>query len=141
MHTIAQRFHFSAAHTLRSSGMSAQENARVYGKCANPTGHGHDYVLEVIVSAPRLIDDVVVQRAWLEDVARQQLAAKFMFKNLNETFGDGFIPTGENLARAAWKLLHPHLPAKLSLTVRVVETPKNAFVFRGSGEQLDSKSV
>ena len=134
MYTIAQRFHFSAAHTLRSSGMSAQGNARVYGKCANPTGHGHDYMIELIVSAPRLIDDVVVRRAWLEDVARQQLAARFMFKNLNKTFGDGFIPTGENLARAAWKLLHPHLPAGLSLTVRVVETPKNAFVFRGSGE-------
>jgi 6-pyruvoyltetrahydropterin/6-carboxytetrahydropterin synthase len=121
--------------------LSEEENRRIYGKCANPTGHGHDYVIEVIVSGPGLIDDVVVGHGWLENLAAQHLTPKFAYLNLNETFGDAFIPTGENLTQAVWRLLNPHLPAGLSLAVRLVETSKNAFVFRGDREQPGSNEV
>jgi len=141
MYTLAKRFRFPAAHTLHSPSLSEEKNREVYGKCANPTGHGHDYAIEVIVSGRCLNEDVVVGHGWLSDLVGQHLVSKLMFQNLNDAFGEGFIPTGENLAHAVWELLDSHLPAGLSLAVRLVETPKNAFVFRGDREQPDSKGV
>ncbi|MBI5868369.1 MAG: 6-carboxytetrahydropterin synthase [candidate division Zixibacteria bacterium] len=141
MYSIAKRFRFSAAHVLHSPALSGAQNAAVYGKCAGPSGHGHDYTIEVIVGRQSLDNDVVITRRWLEVEAAEALAGRFAFTNLNETFGRDFIPTGENLAEAAWRLLRPHLPSENSLTVRLVETPKNAFVYRGDGEQLRTQTV
>lgn len=141
MYSIAKRFRFSAAHVLHSPALSDAENSAVYGKCAGPSGHGHDYAIEVIVGCQSLDNDVVVTRRWLEVSAADELAKKFAFTNLNETFGRDFIPTGENLAEAVWRLLRPHLPSENSLTVRLVETPKNAFVYRGDGEQSQAQTV
>lgn len=141
MYTFAKRYRFSAEHTLHSRALSEEENLGIYGKCANPTGHGHDYAIEVIVSGPNLIDDVVVGHGLLDDLVRRQLAARLMYQNLNQSFGESFIPTGENLTAAVWRLLAPHLPQGLSLAVRIVETPKNAFVFRGDGEQSSPVAV
>lgn len=141
MFTLAKRYRFSAEHTLHSKALSEEENLRVYGKCANPTGHGHDYAIEVIVSGGSLTDDVVVGHGLLDDLVKQQLAPRLMYQNLNRTFGESFIPTGENLTAAVWRLLEPHLPQGLSLVVRIVETPKNAFVFCGDGEQSGPAAV
>ena len=141
MYTLAKRFRFSAAHTLYSPVLSEEENRRVYGKCANPTGHGHDYAIEVIVSGPELIEDVVVGHGWLDDLVEQHLVPRFRFQNLNDAFRDGFITTGENLTQAVWELLEPQLPSGLTLTVRLVETSKNAFVFRGDREQAGDGGV
>jgi 6-pyruvoyltetrahydropterin/6-carboxytetrahydropterin synthase len=141
MFTVAKRYRFSAEHTLQSKALSGEENLRVYGKCANPTGHGHDYAIEVLVSGENLIDDVVVGHGLLDDLVKQQLAPRLEYQNLNRTFGESFIPTGENLTAAVWRLLEPHLPQGLSLAVRIVETPKNAFVFRGEGEQSGRAAV
>lgn len=141
MYAIAKRFRFSAAHVLRSPHLSDEENQAVYGKCSGPSGHGHDYTIEVIVSRQSLIDDVVVMRSWLESVVEMQLAKKFRFSNLNEVSGKHFIPTGENLVVAIWQLLRPQLPEENGLTVRLVETPKNAFVYRGNGDKFISAPV
>jgi len=141
MFTLAKRYRFSAEHTLHSKVLSEEENLRVYGKCANPSGHGHDYAIEVIVSGPNLIDDVVLGHGLLDDLVKQRLAARLMYQNLNRTFGESFIPTGENLTAAVWGLLAPHIPQGLSLAVRIVETPKNAFVFRGDREQSGAADV
>ena len=130
---LGRRYRFAAAHTLRSPWLSADENRRVYGKCAHSGGHGHEYVVEVIVAAGSLRDDIILPRGGLDDLVERIVAPKFAYRDLNESFGPGFITTGENLARATYDLLAPHLPANVRLTVRVVETEKNAFAYRGAG--------
>jgi len=141
MYTLAKRYRFSAAHTLHSLVLSEGENQRVYGKCANPAGHGHDYIFEVIVSGPALVEDVVVGHGLVDDLVQEHVAPRFKFQNLNEVFGRGFITTGENLTRAVWNLVNDHLPPGLTLTVRLVETSKNAFVYRGEREQVTASGV
>lgn len=130
MYTHAQRFHFAAAHTLRSKALSEEANQRTYGKCANPTGHGHSYTVEVMVSGRLLTDGVLMGHGLLAEIVAHRVIPLLAYQNLNVTFGDDFIPTGENLAGAIWTLLRPHAPADLTLNVRVVETSKNAFVYR-----------
>ncbi len=132
VYTITRSFSFSAAHTLRSDSLSAEENAQIYGKCSNAAGHGHDYTVEVRVSGSRLNEEVVFDRGRLEDLQRQVLAPKLAYQNLNASFGTGFIPTGENIAHAIWEMLRPHIPAHLRLTVGLVETRKNTFECSGT---------
>ncbi len=131
MLTIAKSYRFASAHTLRSPHLSDSENLSTYGKCANASGHGHDYTIEVRVSSERLDGDVIFGRGLLDRLVVEQLAPRFDRKNVNETLGDGFISSGENLAVAAHQLIRPHLPEHVSLEIRLVETEKNSFVYRG----------
>ena len=130
-HSLAKRYRFSAAHTLRSPRLSSEENQRVFGKCAHASGHGHDYVVEIVVSSPALHDDVVWGHGLLDDVMAREVTARLAYSNLNTAFGDEFIPTGENLARMVYDLVVPHLAAPLRLEVRLIETEKNAFLYSG----------
>lgn len=131
MITVAKSYRFSAAHTLRSPRLSEAENLALYGKCANPSGHGHDYTLEFRISAAGLDGDVVIGRGELDRLVAIHIAPQFDRANLSDTLGAGTITSGENLAVAAHQLLRPHLPARVGLEVRIVETEKNSFVFRG----------
>ena len=129
--TLAKRYRFSAAHTLRSPAFSDEENRHVFGKCANATGHGHDYLLEFCLSANVLTDDVVFGHGRLNDLVDRHIRPYFDRSDLNTTFGPQFISSGENLAAAAHRLLAAHLPASVSLVVRLQETEKNSFRFDG----------
>jgi 6-pyruvoyltetrahydropterin/6-carboxytetrahydropterin synthase len=129
--TVAKSYRFSAAHTLRSSHFSEAENARVYGKCANLSGHGHDYTLEFRLSANRLKEDVVCGRGFLDQLIAEHIAPRFGHTDVNRTLGPDFISSGENLAIAAHRLIVPHLPDGIALEVRLIETEKNSFVYRG----------
>ncbi|MEW5874576.1 MAG: 6-carboxytetrahydropterin synthase [Candidatus Zixiibacteriota bacterium] len=129
--TLARRYRFSAAHTLRSPGLSDEENRRLFGKCANPSGHGHDYLVDVMVTAASLDRDVVMDRGELDALVKREIESRFAWMNVNETFGPGFLTSGENLARAVWELLSPHMPPGRRLSIRLVETAKNSFVYRG----------
>jgi 6-pyruvoyltetrahydropterin/6-carboxytetrahydropterin synthase len=131
MITVAKSYRFSAAHTLRSPYLGESENQAVYGKCANPSGHGHDYTLEFRLSAERLTDDVVCGRGTLDQLVRRHIAPRFDHKDVNQTLGADFISSGENLAIAAHELILPHMPSGVTLEVRLIETEKNSFVYRG----------
>lgn len=130
MFTLAKSYRFAAAHTLRSPKLSEGENRSVYGKCANPSGHGHDYTLEFRLSIDRLADDVVYGRGILDQLIAEHVAPHVDRTDVNQTLGSGFISSGENLAVWAHRLIAPHLPAGLMLAVRLTETDKNSFVFR-----------
>lgn len=138
MFTLAKRYRFSAAHTLRSPAFSDQENQRVFGKCANATGHGHDYVLEFCLSATALTDDVVFGHGQLDALVDAYVRPYFDRADLNATFGPRFISSGENLAVAAQKLLAAHLPDSVGLAVRLQETDKNSFRCDGPVSQSAS---
>lgn len=131
MFTLAKSYRFAAAHTLRSPHLSDDDNRRIFGKCANPSGHGHDYTLEFRLSAVGLVSDVVCGRGTLDQLVADHIAPRFDRTDVNNTLGADFISSGENLAMAAYQLIAPHLPKGLMLEVRLIETEKNSFVYRG----------
>ena len=97
---LTRRYRFSAGHRLHNDALSPEENRRVYGKCNNPNGHGHNYLLEVTVSgnidpATGMIFDLVA----LDGIVNRRVLDKFDHKNLNldmENFR-ALVPTTENL--------------------------------------------
>src|SRR5271169_1078752 len=99
--TLTRRYHFAASHRLHSRELSPAENARLYGKCNNPYGHGHDYVLEVTVGGE--IDretGVLVPLKELDDLVEDQVLKLFHNRNINmdvPPFGE-LVPTTENVA-------------------------------------------
>jgi 6-pyruvoyltetrahydropterin/6-carboxytetrahydropterin synthase len=130
---LGRRYRFSASHRLHTAHLSEEENFRVFGKCNNPYGHGHNYVVEVSLSGEvdpatgmiaNLVDlDAFVQRHVLED---------FDHRSLNEdvlAFRDT-VPTTENVCIEIFERLKSFPEAKLE-RVRVEETGKNSFEYAG----------
>ena len=124
-----RRYEFSAAHVLARTDWSDARNAAVYGKCANPSGHGHNYRLELtLAGAP---DDA--GRA-LDDIVRERVLAALDARFLNREVGAfaQVVPTAENIARFIWDTLFDALaPARLT-AVRLVETSNNSVEYFGS---------
>src|SRR5947209_2647449 len=108
---ISRREGFNAAHQLQDASLSEDENRHLYGKCVNL--HGHNYVLEVVVSGA--IDPgtgYVMDLKRLSDLMVAEVIQHVDHRNLNTdvTWLQGRIPTAENLALACWARLLPHLP-------------------------------
>jgi 6-pyruvoyltetrahydropterin/6-carboxytetrahydropterin synthase len=125
-------YRFPAAHVLSSPRLSEQENRRIFGPCANPSGHGHDYRVEVTVAGP-VDEDTgrIVPPEVLDEVFDQTVRDVYSHRLLNEL--DGFsecLPTAENLAQAMFGALAPELArrsrARLA-RVRIRETSHNHF--------------
>ena len=98
--SVTRRYRFAAAHVLRSDAFSDAENERVYGKCANPAGHGHNYGLEVTLRGP--VDPEtgsVVSIPWLDAAVQTRILARLGHSLLNDDpwFGER-VPTAENIA-------------------------------------------
>jgi len=130
---LGRRYRFSASHRLHSERLSEEENWRVYGKCNNPHGHGHNYVVEVRVSGN--VDPATGMIANLGDLdgfVEREVLEPFDQKLLNEevaAFRER-VPTAENLCKEIYKRLKPFPKAKLE-RVRVEETSNNAFEYAG----------
>ena len=133
---LTKRVQFSAGHRLFNPELSDEENARLYGKCSSPGGHGHNYTLEVTVE-----DEVdartgmVVNFAELKETIRREVLARFDHKNLNTEVDAlrGLVPTAENIAVAVWKCLEPNVAPTRLVEVRVAETDTNIATYRGEG--------
>jgi 6-pyruvoyltetrahydropterin/6-carboxytetrahydropterin synthase len=124
----------SASHRLHNEALSAEENRAAYGKCNNPHGHGHNYVLEVLVCGP--VDPetgMVVNMAALDEAVESKIIKRFDHTNLNldPAFANR-VPTTENLCRAVFGLLKDALPAGELEHVRVEETENNFFEYSGA---------
>ena len=121
----------SASHRLHTPALSEAENQAVYGKCANPHGHGHNYTVEVIVGGE--IDaatGMVCDLAELDGCVSREVLEPFDHQNLNtlEVFQNR-VPTTENLTIEVGRRLRNALRRDLSLRVRVEETSKNYFEY------------
>jgi 6-pyruvoyltetrahydropterin/6-carboxytetrahydropterin synthase len=130
---FGRRSTLSASHRLHSDAMSAEENQAVYGKCNNPHGHGHNYVVEVLVGGDVDAETgMVVNLAALDEVVRKKVLDRFDHANLNldPLFADQ-APTTENLCRALFELLRNTMPAGELTQVRVEETENNFFEYCG----------
>jgi 6-pyruvoyltetrahydropterin/6-carboxytetrahydropterin synthase len=127
---LTSRYRFSASHRLDTPALSPEENRRLYGKCNNPHGHGHDYVLEITVDGPVDQDGQLVNREALDAVVRERVLARLDHKNLNADIPElgGSVTTTENLATVVQGALAQGwtLPARLA-RVRISETARNTF--------------
>jgi 6-pyruvoyltetrahydropterin/6-carboxytetrahydropterin synthase len=126
---FGRRSALSASHRLHSDALSAEENRTAYGKCNNPHGHGHNYVVEVLVGGP--VDPetgMVVSLAALDEVLQKEIIGRFDHTNLNlDPVFLNQVPTTENLCRAVFGLLKDAMPAGELEYVRVEETENNFF--------------
>jgi 6-pyruvoyltetrahydropterin/6-carboxytetrahydropterin synthase len=130
---LGRRYRFSASHRLHSSHLSEEENRRVFGKCNNPHGHGHNYVLEVSMSGD--VDPatgMIANLADLDAFVERQVLEELDHKSLNEdvpAFRDK-VPTTENLCIEIYQRLKSFPYAKLE-RIRVQETGNNSFEYAG----------
>ena len=131
---LTRRYRFSASHRLFHPNFSDTENDRIYGKCNNPGGHGHNYRLEVTVAGePDPATGMVLNLADLDDVVRTEILDRFDLAYLNadkECFGSR-VPTAENICAVIFKRLQGRFaPARLA-RLGLEETSKNYFEYRG----------
>ena len=130
---LGRRYRFVASHRLHTAQLDAAENQRVYGKCNNPHGHGHNYVVEISVSGD--VDPqtgMVANLADLDTFVEREVLDAFDHKNLNEevaAFRDR-VPTTENLCTEIFRRLREFPHARLE-RVRVEETGNNTFEYAG----------
>ena len=130
---LGRRYRFAASHRLHSNALSAEENARVYGKCNNPYGHGHNYVLEIGVSGTSdPATGMIANLADLDGFVEREVIEAFDHKSLNEDVPAfrGKVPTTENICREIYQRLK-HFPKARLERVRVEETSNNAFEYAG----------
>jgi len=131
---VTQSFEFSAAHRLHCGDLSDEENRRLFGKCSNPHGHGHNYVLEVTVAGePDEHTGTVVSVPRLQQAVHACVIHPFDHRNLNLEVAEfrSLNPTVENIARVIWNRLQNEMaPARMD-RVRVWETPKTYAEYRG----------
>jgi 6-pyruvoyltetrahydropterin/6-carboxytetrahydropterin synthase len=128
---FGRRYALSASHRLHSDALSEEENRTTYGKCNNPHGHGHNYVVEVLAGGDvDAATGMVINMAGLDEVVRTQVVDRFDHTNLNlDPLFTTQVPTTENLCRLIFKLLVAAIePAKL-VQVRVEETENNFFEY------------
>jgi 6-pyruvoyltetrahydropterin/6-carboxytetrahydropterin synthase len=121
---LTRKADFSAAHFYWNPAWSEEENLRVFGKCANREGHGHNYTLEVTVAGE--IDPVsgfVVDLKQLKDIMEQEVVSVYDHRHLNHEVPEfaTTIPTTENIVIAIWRRLEGKIPHAKLYRVRIYE--------------------
>jgi 6-pyruvoyltetrahydropterin/6-carboxytetrahydropterin synthase len=130
--SLTRRYRFAASHRLHTDRLSETENRRVYGKCSNPYGHGHNYFVEVTVSGP--VDPatgMIANLSQLDPFVETHVLEAFDQKYLNEQVPEfapdkSLVPTTENLCRVIFQHLRSFPLAHLD-RVRIEETSNNSF--------------
>lgn len=126
MLTVTQQFEFSAAHRLHCTQLSDQQNRSIFGKCNNPNGHGHNYVVEVTASIPAGVESDDWELAEFEGTIKRTVIDRFDHRHLNEDVAEfkELNPSVENIADVCFRLLESELEPLRLVNVRVYETPK-----------------
>lgn len=122
---LTRRAEFSASHYYHNPALSEEENRRIFGKCSNPNGHGHNYAVEVTVAGEvdettGMVLDLKDLKALLESEVLQRMDHKFLNKEVPEFATT--IPTAENIAVDIWNLLAAKLPSGRLHRIRLYET-------------------
>ena len=132
--SVTRRYRFCAQHRLHSDSLSEEENWRVFGKCNNPNGHGHNYVVYVTVRGPMdARTGQVVDVPKLDQIVEANVVRRFDHHDLNrDPAFHTKTTTGENLARLLWDILVTQIPQGQLERVGVVETRDNYFEYAGA---------
>jgi 6-pyruvoyltetrahydropterin/6-carboxytetrahydropterin synthase len=131
---LKRRARFSASHRLHAEALSAEENIKIFGKCNNPNGHGHNYEILVTIAAEINSDTgMVLNIEDLKSIMQVGIISKVDHKHLNLDVGflRGINPTAENLVVAFWRQLVPLLPPSSLYEVTLVETENNSVSYFG----------
>ena len=137
--SLSRRYHFAASHRLHTAKLSEEENKRVYGKCSNPHGHGHNYVVDVTVTGP--VDPetgMIANLGELDPFVQREVIEPFDQKFLNEEVAEfrDQVATTENVCHEIFRRLKSFPLARLE-RVRVEETSKNSFEIEADVNALD----
>jgi 6-pyruvoyltetrahydropterin/6-carboxytetrahydropterin synthase len=135
---LTRRYMFSASHRLHNNALSAEENVAVYGKCNNPYGHGHNYMLEVTVSGQ--VDQstgMVCNLVDLDGFVHDKILDRLDLQNLNTLpeFARE-IPSTENLSTTIHEILQRGFTCAHLERVRIEETMMNSFEYAGGTERI-----
>lgn len=130
---FGRRYMMSASHRLQNDALSAEQNRAAYGKCNNPHGHGHNYIVEVLAGGPVDPDTgMVVNLAMMDEAVQTRVLDRFDHANLNlDPLFTHDVPTTENLCKAVYRLLEDSLQPAWLAHVRVEETENNFFEYCG----------
>lgn len=132
--TVTRRLMFNAAHRVHNPALSNEENATLFGKCNNPNGHGHNYMLDVSVRGP--IDErtgYVIDLGALKRIVEERAVNKIDHRNLNidVDFMQGVNPTSENIVVAIWRELAPAVRPGTLVRLVLWETANNYVEYTG----------
>ena len=125
---VFRKAHFNAAHRLYNPGWDHEKNDQIFGKCANPNFHGHNYELEVkVIGEVNPDTGFVINLFDLKSIIEQEIELRFDHKNLNLDCPEfrELLPSAENVCYVIWTILKSNLDAKYDLVVRLYETPRN----------------
>lgn len=133
---ITRKAQFNAAHKLSRPDWSEEKNESIFGKCANPNWHGHNYTLYVTVKGEINPETgFLVDLKWLRDIINDHVVDKLDHKNLNVDvdFMKGILTSTENLAIEIWKILKPLIEAEGAILhcVKINETENNFVEYFG----------
>src|SRR5256884_5912157 len=123
---LTRKIEFAASHLSHNPNLSAEENRRIFGKCNNPHGHGHNYTLEVTVEGePDPVTGMVLDLKELKEILEREVMQRMDHRHLNYEVAElaGQIPTCENIARVIWQLLEPRITQGKLHRVRLYESP------------------
>ncbi len=126
--SVYRKEHFNAAHRLHNAAWDEAKNDAVFGKCNNPSYHGHNYEIEVKVTGKPAADTgFVIDLKLLSDIIKENVLNKFDHKNLNLDVKEFAIlnPTAENIVIVIYNILREKINKDLDLQVRLYETPRN----------------
>ena len=135
---LTRRYMISASHRLHSDQMSEEENRVTYGKCNNPYGHGHNYMVEVTVSGPVAAQTgMVCNLVDLDNFVHSHILERYDHRNLNllPEFAK-LVPTTENLCIAIYEIVKRGFRKAHLEKVRIEETMMNSFEYSGKRENL-----
>jgi len=127
---LTRRYEFSASHRLDTPALTPDANRDLYGKCNNPFGHGHNYVLEVTLMGSPDESGQVASREALDALVGRRVLSRYDHRNLNADIAElnGVVPTTENIAVAIERALNEDWPLSARLDrVRIAETERNIF--------------
>ncbi|HLY61385.1 MAG TPA: 6-carboxytetrahydropterin synthase [Terriglobia bacterium] len=145
---LTRRYRFSASHRLHNDALTAEENSRLYGKCDNAFGHGHNYMLEVTVAGD--VDratGMVLDLGIMDGTVEREVIERFDLTNLNvdlQSF-QSLVPTTENVCIEIFDLLKDklngsgHWPTARLSRIRLEETNSNAFEYFGEHQDPDQQ--
>lgn len=131
--SITRSYRFAAAHRLHTPCLSDDVNQKIFGKCNNPNGHGHNYT--VLVTLHGELDPKtgrVTDVEALDRLVHEKIVTRFDHQHLNyDSAFEGVVTTGENLARLIWDLLVDHVPSGRLEKIGLIETRDNYFEYVG----------
>jgi 6-pyruvoyltetrahydropterin/6-carboxytetrahydropterin synthase len=122
---LTRKIEFSASHLYHNPALTAEENRRIFGKCNNPHGHGHNYTLEVTVAGePDPVTGMVLDLKELKSILEREIMERMDHRFLNYEVAElkNQIPTCENIARTIWNILEPKITQGHLHKVRLYES-------------------